>query len=31
MKLSIEVIVPPRDARTFRVPAGHFFRIISIS
>ena len=22
-----EVIVPPRDARCFRVPAGHFFRI----
>ena len=22
-----EVIVPPRDARAFRVPAGHFFRI----
>lgn len=25
-----EVIVPPRDARTFHVPAGHFFRIHSI-
>ena len=25
-----EVIVPPRDARSFRVPAGHFFRIVSI-
>ena len=25
-----ETIVPPRDARTFHVPAGHFFRIISI-
>lgn len=25
-----EVIVPPRDAATFRVPAGHFFRILSI-
>lgn len=24
------VIVPPRDARSFRVPAGHFFRIVSI-
>ena len=24
------VIVPPRDARCFRVPAGHFFRIHSI-
>jgi uncharacterized protein len=23
------VIVPPRDARTFDVPAGHFFRIVS--
>lgn len=22
-----EVIIPPRDARTFMVPAGHFFRI----
>ncbi|MFB9949265.1 urea carboxylase-associated family protein [Rhizobium puerariae] len=25
-----EVIVPPRDARAFRVPRGHFFRIVSI-
>jgi uncharacterized protein YcgI (DUF1989 family) len=25
-----EVIVPPRDARTFRVPAGHLFRIVSV-
>jgi uncharacterized protein YcgI (DUF1989 family) len=25
-----EVIVPPRDARAFRVPAGHIFRIVSI-
>lgn len=25
-----EVIVPPRDARTFRVPAGGFFRIVCI-
>lgn len=25
-----EVIVPPRDARSFRVPAGHVFRIVSI-
>ncbi len=24
------VIVPPRDASTFRVPAGHFFRIVSV-
>ena len=23
------VVVPPRDARTFRVPAGHGFRIVS--
>ena len=25
-----EVIVPPREARGFEVPAGHFFRIVSI-
>jgi uncharacterized protein YcgI (DUF1989 family) len=25
-----EVIVPPRDARSFDVQAGHFFRIVSI-
>jgi uncharacterized protein len=25
-----EVAVPPRDARVFNVPAGHFFRIVSI-
>ena len=25
-----ETIVPPRDARTFNAPAGHFFRIVSI-
>src|SRR5947208_9063649 len=25
-----EVIVPPREARTFAVPAGHLFRIVSI-
>ena len=25
-----EIIVPPRDARTFVVPGGHFFRINSI-
>ena len=24
-----EVIVPPRDASSFKVPAGHFFRIVS--
>ncbi|WP_113913186.1 urea carboxylase-associated family protein [Roseovarius dicentrarchi] len=25
-----EVLVPPRDAATFRAPAGHFFRITSV-
>ena len=30
MKLAEEVIVPPRDAATFRVTAGNFFRIVSI-
>lgn len=25
-----EVIVPPRDAGTFHVPKGHFFRIVSV-
>ncbi len=25
-----EIVVPPRDARAFRVPKGHFFRIVSI-
>src|SRR5437763_12819433 len=25
-----ETIVPPREARTFSVPAGHLFRIVSI-
>jgi uncharacterized protein YcgI (DUF1989 family) len=29
MTLTEEVIVPPRDAATFRVAAGHFFRIVS--
>ncbi len=24
------IIVPPREAKTFSVPAGHFFRIVSI-
>ena len=24
------VTIPPRDARTFEVPAGHFFRIVSV-
>jgi uncharacterized protein len=30
MKKTSEVIVPPRDARTFHVSAGNFFRIISV-
>ena len=30
MELTGEVTVPPRTARTFRVPAGHFFRIVSV-
>ncbi|MEO9168157.1 MAG: DUF1989 domain-containing protein [Aestuariivirga sp.] len=25
-----EVLVPPREARSFDVPAGHFFRIVSV-
>jgi hypothetical protein len=25
-----ELIVPPRDGRAFSVPAGHFFRIVSV-
>jgi uncharacterized protein YcgI (DUF1989 family) len=25
-----EIIVPPRDGRAFSVPAGHFFRIVSV-
>src|ERR1700739_101396 len=25
-----ELVVPPRDARAFTVPAGHLFRIVSI-
>ena len=29
MQLVESVIVPPRDAATWRVPAGHFFRIVS--
>ncbi len=28
--LTEEVLVPPRDAKGFRVPAGHFFRILSV-
>jgi uncharacterized protein len=30
MELTDEVIVPPRDARTFRVPSRNFFRIVSV-
>jgi uncharacterized protein YcgI (DUF1989 family) len=30
MELTGEVIVPPRDARTFRVSSGNFFRIVSV-
>lgn len=30
LTLSKSVIVPPRDAASFRVPAGWFFRIVSI-
>ena len=29
-KRTATVIVPPREARTFEVPAGHFFRITSV-
>ena len=29
-KKTHEVVVPPRDARCFEVPAGHFFRITSV-
>ncbi|MBL4806055.1 MAG: DUF1989 domain-containing protein [Rhodobacteraceae bacterium] len=31
MTLVDTVIVPPREAETFTVPAGHFFRIVSIA
>ncbi len=30
MEKTSEVIVPPRDGATFHVPAGHFFRIVSV-
>lgn len=30
MELTRQMMVPPRDARTFRVPAGNFFRIVSV-
>ena len=30
MELTNVVVVPPREARTFRVPGGYFFRIVSV-
>ena len=30
MHLIESIIIPPRDAKTFEVPAGYFFRIISV-
>lgn len=30
MQLKATLTVPPRDASTFRVPPGHFFRIVSV-
>jgi uncharacterized protein YcgI (DUF1989 family) len=30
MEKITEISVPPRDAKTFEVPAGHFFRIVSV-
>lgn len=30
MTKTSELIVPPRDGRAFSVPAGHFFRIVSV-
>jgi len=30
MKLVETIIIPPRKAKTFEVPAGHFFRIVSV-
>ena len=30
MTLIDEVIVPPRDGRCFHVPAGPFFRVVSV-
>ena len=29
-KKTREVLIPPREARCFEVPAGHFFRIVSV-
>ncbi len=30
LEMTQKIIVPPRDARTFTVPAGHFFKIVSV-
>lgn len=30
LKLVDEILVPPREAKTFTVPAGYYFRIVSI-
>jgi len=30
MKFVETIIIPPREAKTFEVPAGHFFRIVSV-
>src|SRR5918993_1686730 len=30
LSMLAEIVVPPREARAFRVPKGHFFRIASI-
>ena len=30
MEKIAELTIPPRDAKTFEVPAGHFFRIVSV-
>ena len=30
MALVDEILIPPREAKTFHVPAGHFFRIVSV-
>lgn len=30
LEMAQKIIVPPRDARTFTVPAGHFFKIVSV-
>jgi uncharacterized protein YcgI (DUF1989 family) len=30
LEMTQKIIVPPRDARTFTVPAGYFFKIVSV-